>query len=177
MDSGIAEAVSVIADERLRDGYEYWRRKTAGREIPCRGDIDPIEIPRLLPHVRLVDVVGPGLYRYRLIGAEVRQHHVANPTGRFVHEVLSPPAGPRVVALYDQSCRERRPVYVEHAYILQNGSGVWRMSKALFLPLSEDGWTVSQVLVFHVIAAPHPAARSDPDLWAHPYRELVHAVL
>jgi hypothetical protein len=173
----IAEPASVISDERLRDGYTYWCRKAARGKLPRRADIDPIEIPHLLPHVRLVDVVGSRRYRYRLLGAEVRQHHVTNPTGRFVDDVLSPPTGPRIVALYDQCCRECRPVYVEHAYILQNGSGVWHMTKALFLPISEDGVTVSQILVFHVIAAPSPTAQSEPDLWSHSYRELVHAVL
>jgi hypothetical protein len=42
-----------------------------GRALPSRSDIDPIEIPRLLPHIMLVDVMGPGLYRYRLVGTEI----------------------------------------------------------------------------------------------------------
>jgi hypothetical protein len=167
------EAVSVIADERLRDGYAYWCRKAAGGKLPCRHDIDPAEIPHLLPHVRLVDVVAPGRFRYRLVGSETREHHLTNPTGRYVDEMLSPPAGPRVVALYDECVRDRRPLYVEHEFVQPNG--LRRLSRVLFTPLSENGTTISQVLVFHAIAAPKGSA--DLDLWAQPYREPVHAPL
>lgn len=170
-------AESVIADERLRNGYIYWARKAGGRMAPRRSDIDPAEIPYLLPYVRLVDVLGSGRFRYRLVGTEASRHHTTNPTGRYVDEVLSPPAGPRVVALYHECVRERRPIYVEQEYVLPNGTGLYRLSKVLFTPLSEDQVTVSQVLVFHVIAAPVPQQAIAVDLWAQPYRELVHHLL
>ena len=171
----IAEAASIITDERLKDGYAYWRRKSAGRKMPRRADIDPTEIPHLLPHIRLIDVVGPGRFRYRLLGTEVRLHHIADPTGRFLDEVLSPPAGPRIVALHDECVGNRGPVYVEMQFDLPNGAR--RVSKVLYTPLSEDGVAVSQVLAFHVIAIPLATQRADLDLWAQPYRELVHALL
>ena len=167
------EAASVIADERLRDGYAYWCQKAAGGKLPRRRDIDPADIAHLLPHVRLVDVIAPGRFRYRLVGSEAREHHLTNPTGRYVDEMLSPPAGPRVVALYDECVRDRRPIYVEHEFVMP--SGLRRLSKVLYTPLSEDGTAVSQVLVFHVIVAPKEPR--DLDLWAQPYRELVHAPL
>lgn len=172
-----AEAPSVIADERLREGYAYWRRKAAGGKLPRRADIDPVEIPRLLPHIRLVDVVAPGRFRYRLVGTEARQHHTKNPTGRYLDEVLSPPLGPRIVALYGECVSDRRPIYVEYEITLQSRSGLRRLSRVLFTPLSEDGVTVSHVLVFHVMAAAPAAAQPGLDMWAQPYRELVHVPL
>ena len=34
---------------------DYWHGKCAGRPMPTRADIDPLDIPRLLPHVYLVE--------------------------------------------------------------------------------------------------------------------------
>src|SRR5215510_12704428 len=40
--------------------YEYWRRTGAGKAMPARADIDPLDIPQLLANVFLMDVVrGP----------------------------------------------------------------------------------------------------------------------
>jgi len=167
----------IIADDRLREGYAYWCRKASGGRLPRRIDIDPTEIPHLLPHIRLVDVVGPGRFRYRLIGSEVREHHSSNPIGRYVDELLPPPAGPRVVALYQQCASGALPIYVEHEFTLPNASQIHRLSKVLYTPLSDDGMSVSHVLVFHVIAAALADASPSVDLWGRPYRELVHIVL
>jgi hypothetical protein len=70
--------------------------------------------------------------------------------------------------------RERRLIYIEHAFIQPNGRGVYRLSKALYTPLSENGIAVSQVLVFHVLVAP-ASPQLGLDLWAQPYRSIVHA--
>ena len=53
--------MSPIIDDRLRQTYEYWRGKAGARPLPSRSDIDPVEIPRLLPHIMLVDVIGAAL--------------------------------------------------------------------------------------------------------------------
>ncbi len=176
----LAQTVStaaVISDARLSEGYEYWRRKAAGRAMPRRADIDPTEMPRLLPYVRLVDVLGPGRYRYRLVGTEVQQLHGANPTGRFVHQVLAGPIGARVVALYDECVRDRRAIYFENLFLAPDGRDACYHSKVVFAPLSEDGKTVVQVLVFQIIASADPRMSLDHDPWTGPYREMVHVPL
>jgi hypothetical protein len=168
---------SLITDERLKAGYDYWCRKAAGgSRLPRRADIDPTEIPHLLPHIRIVDVVEQGRFRYRLVGTETRQQHKSDPTGRYLDEVLSPPSGPRIIEVYAECVRDRRPIYVEHEFVQPNGRGIYRLSKALYTPLSEDGIAMNQVLVFHVLVAPS-TPQPGLDLWAQPYRALVHAPL
>ena len=80
---------SLITDERLKEGYAYWCRKAPGAKLPRRADIDPSEIPHLLPHIRIVDVVEHRRFRYRLVGTETRQQHKTDPTGRFL-DTLAP---------------------------------------------------------------------------------------
>lgn len=170
-------AAAVISDARLSAGYDYWRRKAAGRSMPRRADIDPTEMPRLLPYVRLVDVLGPGLYRYRLIGTEVQQLHGTNPTGRFVHEVLTGPSCARILAVYDECVRDRRPIYFENLFLTSDRRESFYHSKVVFAPLSEDGETVSQVLVFQILLNADPRLPLERDPWTGPYREIVHVPL
>ena len=174
-----AASVFVISDEFVRQGYEYWCGKAAGRRMPARADIDPTEIPRLLPYVRLVDVVGPGRYRYRLVGTEVQKMHTSTATGQFVEDVLKGPIASRVIEVYDECVRDRRPVYFENVFIGTDDSQLSQLrrhSKALFLPLAADGATVNQVLVFQVILSPNRFVRAG-DPWAGPYAEVMHVPL
>ena len=78
-----SEVASPITEPRLRQVYDYWRCKATGRAMPRRADIDPTEIPKLLPDVMLVDVLPQGRYRYRLIGTENSVAHGMNATGRY----------------------------------------------------------------------------------------------
>ena len=47
----------------------YWDQKRGTRLMPCKRDIDPIEIPRrLLPNLQLIDVIDGGeRFRYRFV--------------------------------------------------------------------------------------------------------------
>jgi len=173
------ESVFAITDDIVRQGFEYWRQKTAGRRMPSRADIDPTEIPRLLPFVRLVDVLGPGRYRYRLVGTEVQKMHSSTATGQYVEDVLKGPVASRVIEVYDECVRDRRPIYFEIVFIGTDDSQLSQLrrhSKALFLPLSSDGDTVDKVLVIQVILSPNRFMQpTDP--WAGPYTEVMHVAL
>jgi hypothetical protein len=52
--------------------YEYWlgKGRGAGKAMPARADIDPLDIPALLANVFLIDVVpgNPRRFRFRLVG-------------------------------------------------------------------------------------------------------------
>ncbi|MBT6285663.1 MAG: PAS domain-containing protein [Rhodospirillaceae bacterium] len=54
----------------VKDCYSYWRGKVIGDRLPSRSDIDPVDIPKLMPHAVILDVRRePELdFRYRLIG-------------------------------------------------------------------------------------------------------------
>ena len=79
---------SPITDPRLREAHDYWRSKVRGRAMPRRADLDPTEIPQLLPDDMLVDVLPQGRYRYRLIGTENTLAQGMNATGRYLDEVI-----------------------------------------------------------------------------------------
>jgi hypothetical protein len=64
--------------------YRYWLGKHAGGRPPSRRDLDPpLEIPRLIPRLMLVEVIA-GEFQYRLVGSEVARYLATNVTGRAV---------------------------------------------------------------------------------------------
>jgi hypothetical protein len=163
---------------RLQEGYAYWRRKAAGRRMPARADLEPTDIPKLLPHVMLVEVVDGKRYRYRLIGTENERAHGINATGRFLDEVLKGPEYKKhVLALYDQTVDERRPVYSESLFLSLEIGSVERHTKVLFMPLSEDGERVNLLFVMQVFLYLDQATRDRHFIDARPYKEIAHAVL
>jgi hypothetical protein len=68
------DAVMALPEHQdLRAFYAYWQSRCGGERAPLRADIDPIDIPRLLPNVLLIDVIGQPAYdfHYRLLGTAI----------------------------------------------------------------------------------------------------------
>ena len=103
----IVRADADIRSVRLRQLWQYWRARHNGTAPPTRRDIDPLEIPRLLPYVMLVDVLdGAADFRYRLVGTHVTTIHGADNTGKRVSECFGPNEREQVVALFRRVVRE-----------------------------------------------------------------------
>ena len=60
----------IALNEKLSALLDYWRSKCRARAMPARADIDPAEIPRLLPYLMLLDMP-KGRLRYRLAGEAI----------------------------------------------------------------------------------------------------------
>jgi hypothetical protein len=169
---------SPFTDPRLEHTYDYWREKAAGRAMPSRADIDPIEIPKLLPDVMLVERMADGRYRYRLIGTENQTAHGINATGRFLDEVLpGPDYAAHVLALYDECVETRRPLYSECLFFSPARHEPERHTKVLFMPLSADGETVNMIFVIQIFLYIDRATRERHFVEARPYKEITHILL
>ena len=139
-----------IADAALaRDGVlsgllAYWRSKLRGRAMPRRADIDPAEMPRLLPHLQLVERVD-GRYRYRLAGTAIVAAYGSELTGKFVDEII--PRDRRAVAErhYDTVYETKRPLFVRNKYTTTRAIDI--VASRVILPLSEDGVEVSMMVM------------------------------
>lgn len=81
-----------IRSALLRSLFDYWQSKLRGRRLPDRADIDPIEIPKLLPNLVLVDVLPgrPDCFRYRLIGTGIVRVFGRDMTGRTTDDIPNP---------------------------------------------------------------------------------------
>ena len=131
----------------VREIFAYWDGKRGDREMPRRCDIDPLDFPRHLPNIILVDVrPEPPHYFYRLVGTAEVATRGWNPTGKDVASHFFGPSKADVLASYDYVRHNRSFLFDPHPFVSRDGRFVH--SETLFLPLSEDGATVSQVLIF-----------------------------
>ena len=112
--------------ETVREVLAYWRSKRANRAMPQRADIDPAELKAYLPSITLVDVVpDERCFVYRLVGTQ----EVAGRGG-----------------CYEYVVRERRPFCFAEPY--RTADDWEEREDTIYLPLSEDGETVSMILVY-----------------------------
>lgn len=133
-DAGAASAdLSLITDAQILSALAYWRGKAGERPMPDRRDIDPIEIPGLLPFLVLWDVLPGGGYRCRLAGTRICEIHEKELTGMTTAE-LHGAANAAIEAEYDWVVRTRRPHYVERTMFWRHKP--YKHYRRILLPLS-----------------------------------------
>jgi hypothetical protein len=144
-----SDPTGIIQSTQLRDLYNYWKLKAGNRELPARADIDPSEIPHLLPYLCLVDVVGEAeAFRYRLIGTKVVDLRGRDVTGRWVDDALYPKNFRDVATMMSSAIEARAPVVGRNRFW---GSGkIWSKVEWLNLPLSTDGGRIDMLLMSFV---------------------------
>lgn len=136
---------------KISELFRYWDRRRGERTMPTRAQIDPADFASHLPGVLLVDVEGVddegrGIFRYRVVGTEEVRIRGRDPTGMRVEEGFFGPSLEDVLACYEAVRRERSFLYDPLEYVTPDGH--WRNEYTIFLPLSEDGKAVSQILVY-----------------------------
>lgn len=146
LDSRLVSGPEDLPDGPLSDFYHYWVGKMADSGLPARLDIDAAELPNLLRHLMLVDVVPTEdrrRFRFRLMG----EQHIAvagrNMTGEMMDEALESDAA-QVEASYNLVAEARTPHYWRHRFLTGGGSDL-TYERALF-PLADDGGTVDTIV-------------------------------
>ena len=136
---------------RFLDLVRHWDSKRAGRPLPLRADIDPLDLRTHLGSLNLIECL-PGYedFRYRLIGTKITEAYGRDSTGRTVRELYAESdveyrdfllAWYRDVSLQQKIGRAEgtlRPVNRE-----------FRNFDSLLLPLANDtgavGWILNEV--------------------------------
>ena len=143
--------VDSLEDPLHRQIYAYWQQKRRTRRMPSRADIDPTEIPRLLPNLLISEFVGgsgSGRWRYRLAGTAVTAAFGCNPTGRYIDELIKGDYRAFIEQIHGRVRTERRALFCASEYA---GARDLRMSaKRLLLPLTTDGQDVDQIITLLV---------------------------
>ena len=133
---------SPIIDEALA----YWHRIRGARPMPSRADLNPADIPTLLPFVILVDVLRDPLdFRYRLIGTEIDRIVHRNYKDIRFSELSDKKRGSAIWQHHEETVATRAPVRKDLSY--HGPDGEVRRVEHCLLPLSSDGSTVDILMV------------------------------
>lgn len=133
-------------DVKLRELRAYWLSKKSEDGLPGRRDIDPLDIPRLMPYVALVDILRDPLdYRYRLTGTKFVEMIGHNRTGMRAREIFTGPLLEATVALIGRLIESRAPLAFE-GRLFWIDKAYYRF-QTLILPLATDGKTVDMAIM------------------------------
>lgn len=137
--------LSALTDKNLRAAYGYWDAKRAGRSMPSRSDIDPQEIPRLLPSIILIDVLPPDdRLRVRLAGTMVVETYGEDYTGRYLDQIYFGEQRDNVLRDYRAAVASRLPHYGQHRF--HNVNDITYEIERIILPLSNDDSSVNMLM-------------------------------
>jgi len=126
----------IEADPVLSALWRYWDEKRMARVMPRRRDLDPpLEIPRLLPHLLLVERAD-GRFRWRLAGTAVVDAYGEELTGRFIDEVISAARRETARRHYATVFEMARPIFVRNRYTSRNATDF--VVSRIILPLSTE---------------------------------------
>jgi len=141
-----ADLTLDFRSDQVRALHRYWDSKRAGRAMPQRADIEPTEIPSLLPHIALIGVENdPRRLYYRLIGTHITEALGRDNTGKYFEEAFQGQMLEDITRVYDAVITSCTPIrYTGQALYSKNE---YREYESVHLPLSEDGTTVSIILV------------------------------
>lgn len=147
---GTVTVLDVSADEALQQTLHYWRHLCGERPMPARKDLNPADIPRLLPKLMLADVDGQSSsseapqIRFRLVGTEVVGRFGCELTGHSLSEIDYGPQADEIADLFRRVVDCAEPQFAR-IIIHQSRDRVIRMEQ-LLLPLSDDGTHVNMIL-------------------------------
>ncbi len=136
---------AAIWSKRLTDLFLYWQGKRNGRHFPSRADIDPLDIPSLLPVVFLVDVKGePVDFRFRLVGSEFARKYGTDMTGRTLGEVNRHAHSGAILKDYAVCAEEGVPLASRNSFI--NDQGIYWRYERILMPLGDEAGRVQMIL-------------------------------
>ncbi|HNB26649.1 MAG TPA: hypothetical protein PLR41_06820 [Alphaproteobacteria bacterium] len=158
------ETLGRLSNES-RAVYEVWLQAQSGGKLPRYDDLHLKPVLALMPNVLVVDVLDdPRDYRYRQVGWREVEARTTDPTGLTVRQVYEGEGLDFVLENYNLAV-DNREAFVDFSIDI-TASQRYVETETLFLPLSQGGGTVTQVLVYsHFLDRPKISpVRAEPDI-------------
>lgn len=130
-----------------RDLYAYWLSRLPPNRLPGRQHVDPLDLPKLLPWIHLVDVAwqsGTFRFRHRLVGTEITQRFGRDVTGLWFEDAYVGDYLAETIARFNKIVEQKAP-YVWHLSHPVAERDFLEYDR-LALPLASDGETVDMLI-------------------------------
>ena len=126
----------MLGEAVLDPLLEYWTSKRAGRVMPERPEIDPVDLgPALLPHLMITEFLEHGRrVRVRLCGTAAVARLGCDPTGRGIDQAFNPEFRQLLLGLHREVYRHATPVFSEWSLAWMDGRSL--TLRLLLLPLA-----------------------------------------
>jgi hypothetical protein len=135
------------ASNETRHIFDLWCKLKRGDRLPSRPDIHPEPLGALAESTMIVEVLSETHdYRYRLVGARQVEARVRDPSGRTVRGIYAGDVLRFCLESYDRAAAS--PWGLIDFSVEASANPRFLELETLFLPLSADGRTVSEILVY-----------------------------
>ena len=141
-------SLDALTAPQPQAAHAYWLKKCRDRAMPAPNDVNPADIPRLLPYITLIEILyeEPIDYLYRIEGEAVRMAFGVKRMGKRLSEMREHmgAAYPGLLARLDAVRTSGEPL--AHSSMLTMLSRRLFALEAVLLPLSHDGGKVERIL-------------------------------
>jgi len=162
----------VFGDPRLETFFRHWRARLTATAWPRRADLDPIEIPRVLPHVMITQRAAGGAEYLRVVGTHIVDHLGFDPTRRELNTMAGDANfADLCLELLAEMRLQNAPLYATGRHFSPRGAT--RTCSRVLLPLSDGDGAVdaaAHCIVFAADAAAVPIAAGGPAVREHTER-------
>lgn len=146
---GCLLSIDRIRDAKIHRAFDYWQTIRRGNRVPARRDLDPIDIPHLLPYMYLTEIHrDPLRIRYRLVGTKVCEIEGRDKTGLWMHEETWLDDYEEWLDDYRIVMESRQPLFGHDDFEFSDHGRVG-FEWALF-PLGEDGENVDMAFELEI---------------------------
>ncbi|WP_282604840.1 PAS domain-containing protein [Pelagibius sp. Alg239-R121] len=148
-DNLVSDKLPEQANESLCWALQYWDEHRGRRALPARGDVDPMDFPRLLPTTYLLEREPNHDFIVRVAGTRFREVYGREVTGQKVSEFIPYDSGRDFHLDVELCCKHHQPVF-------RDGRATWRPSgvatrfQRVLLPLGAYDTFVDHLLGFAV---------------------------
>lgn len=126
---------------RLLEAWHAWR---GDGSIPERSDVDPVDIPDLLPNLFLLDVEEND-FRFRLVGEQISKRYANRLKGKCIGEVMSGAGLDETLYEHRRCAEDRQAAMVWQSRDLASADDL-RAYTRLILPLGSAGPRASHII-------------------------------
>jgi len=138
-----AEPIPALKHPRLQALYALWRQRRGSGVLPLAEAFNPPELRMWLGNLLLLDVRRDDDFVYRYYGQGLADAFGTDMVGQSIAG-LPPEQRDILHAEYDRVRAERIPLSRAYTAVFEDGPATW---ERLVLPLSDDGESVSKLLV------------------------------
>lgn len=134
----------------IRRAVEYWLSIHPADGLPGRQHLDPVDIPELLPNVRLVEVKGePPQLDVGAMGTEPVAFFERHSTGSRHRDAFAEFLGAPTDTSFLAAVQTRQPVWRRSAPAFSHRKD-HRITERVVLPLAANGSDVHMLFIVHV---------------------------
>ena len=131
---------------KLNAFFDYWLSLNGDEHIiPFKKNLDPLDIPSLLPNIFLIDAIGmPPRFRFRLMGGSITDSGGPGRKDRWVDEVPAKFEGLHLSGILEKVIKERVPKWYKGPPLLEHDRFVTHL-EGIMCPLTSDGTTIDTI--------------------------------